>query len=803
MRNRLAVKSGRNHWAGEAFQKQTELVRLRITWQGMQLAFPSHCSVSLLESNVVCTANGTSVSYRLICRFSSSGISTMNREDVTALRAELDRVSAELQETTEEKFQAAQYGLAVLEENAELKQKYCDLESDCDALKQELTQMKEALAEAHSNQKRTAADGESREESLLKETASREAKLTGKIDELQNEVRQMKAFITNTSAENERLALVIQSLKKRRCSDTDNDPDRCSVAVWSLESCHTDRSPATNDAGNQGKHRESQVTDKDKVQLREEIKRCKIREMRHFQDFSELEEENITLLKQASVLKENQVDYESIKHELKRKDEEIDILNGQLDELVRLKDIAERQLEEALESLKSEREQKNELRRELSSYLSYDSIGNIQTNFEDQNEEEFDSGYNSGGLNKSSGEILMSTPRNSDIFHPGPKLASDLFTELSLTEIQKLKQQLLQVLRSYQPWDRKLPHAPHTGARTTRGLRKVDREKANMELNMQEVRRNLDEISKDLCNEQQRNADLVEKMKTLQKSANPRHQLDNGDISVCTCGQEGAEVLQLEKELKEVKERYELCEKRHQEEKQEWEVGKQVVVEELDTSAKSESDDRGLMSVLQEELRAARRLYYDFQSKLNLAQDELLSFIEELAHLYNHVCMRNNLTPNRVMLDYFRDGKGAKLHFRKRKSSDFFGKLLVNSDLDMTTSLHSGERSPLSSPDSSVGSDFGDSAREPLSITHLIAIVKDQIKHLQGALSVAWHHTSLETITSEMDKEKEVLVEEIMKLKALLSTKREQIATLRTVLKANKQVHFVLIRAPGFIVFIF
>ncbi|CAJ0945733.1 unnamed protein product [Ranitomeya imitator] len=37
----------------------------------------------------------------------------------------------------------------------------------------------------------------------------------------------------------------------RRCSDTDNDVDRCSVAVWSLESCHTDRSPATNDAVSQ------------------------------------------------------------------------------------------------------------------------------------------------------------------------------------------------------------------------------------------------------------------------------------------------------------------------------------------------------------------------------------------------------------------------------------------------------------------------------------------------------------------------------------------------------------------------
>ncbi|CAJ0965182.1 unnamed protein product [Ranitomeya imitator] len=40
---------------------------------------------------------------------------------------------------------------------------------------------------------------------------------------------------------------------KRRCSDTDNDPDRCSVAVWSLESCHTDalQRPTMPD-GNQG-----------------------------------------------------------------------------------------------------------------------------------------------------------------------------------------------------------------------------------------------------------------------------------------------------------------------------------------------------------------------------------------------------------------------------------------------------------------------------------------------------------------------------------------------------------------------
>lgn len=636
----------------------------------------------------------------------------MEGEDVAFLRAELDRVSAELQETTEEKLQAAQYGLAVLEQNAELKHSYSDLDAECEQLRMEIRQMKEALTEAQSSYKRTAADGENREENLLKESASREAKLNARIDDLQNELKQMKSSLANTSADNERLTLVIQNLKK-----------------------------------------ECQAIDKEKTQLRDEIKQCKFREMQHLQDFSELEEENISLLKQVSVLKENQVDYEGLKHELKRRDEEIDILNGQLDQLVRLRDIAERQLEEALETLKSEREQKNELRRELSGYLSYDSIGNLPINLEDPNEEDFDSGY------KSNGDVLMSTPRNSDIFHSGPKLASDLFTELNLTEIQKLKQQLLQ----------------------------LDREKSNVESNLQDLQKTLDDVRKDLCNEQQRNHELVEQIKAFQQENLYRQEKDNGNNHVkCSCGQEETELAQLEKELKEVQQKYELFEEKYQEEKKRWGMSKQASREELRSSFQCEADDRGLLSDLQEELRTARRHYFDFQSKLNLAQEELLAFIEELAHLYHHVCMRNNLTPNRVMLDYYRDGKGAKVLLRKRKSSDFFGKLMVSPDLEIME-LHSGERSPRSSPDSTLGSDCADSPRELLSITHLVAIVKDQIKHLQGALAVSWHQTSLDSIASDMEKDKEVLVEEIVKLKALLSTKREQIATLRTVLKANKQ----------------
>lgn len=43
--------------------------------------------------------------------------------------------------------------------------------------------------------------------------------------------------------------------------------------------------------------------------------------------------------------------------------------------------------------------------------------------------------------------------------------------------------------------------------------------------------------------------------------------------------------------------------------------------------------------------------------------------------------------------------------------------------------------------------------------------------------------------SDESERDTESLLEEVLKLKSLLSTKREQIATLRTVLKANKQVN--------------
>lgn len=58
-------------------------------------------------------------------------------------RAEIERLSRELSETTNEKIQAAEYGLAVLEEKQQLKQQYDELEIEYEAIRQELDQLKE------------------------------------------------------------------------------------------------------------------------------------------------------------------------------------------------------------------------------------------------------------------------------------------------------------------------------------------------------------------------------------------------------------------------------------------------------------------------------------------------------------------------------------------------------------------------------------------------------------------------------------------------------------------------------------
>uniref|UniRef100_A0A4X2M3P7 Protein bicaudal D homolog 2-like n=1 Tax=Vombatus ursinus TaxID=29139 RepID=A0A4X2M3P7_VOMUR len=671
-------------------------------------------------------------------------LSPMEQERILALlRAEVERLSSELQETTQEKVQAATYGLAVLEENADLKQKYGDLETELESHRLELHQLKEALAECHSNHKRATFDGENREECLLLETASKEAKLMERIEELQNDIKQMRFLVTNTSAENDRLSSIIQELRKEcKCIETE------------------------------------------KALLKDEVKQYKMKELRQLQDTAELKEENLSLQKQISCLKETQAEYEGLRREVQRRDEEIELRNSRLAEVTRQKEISDHHLEEALETLQSEREQKNELRRVLSGYINtYDSLGTLPTNFDDLNQCNDDGlgiGYNNQTF-RNRRENMMSMPQNSNSSRPQPGLVCDLLSELSLSEIQKLNQQLLQ----------------------------VDHEKSSLLSSIKELQTQLDSTKDALSKQQAQNNYLLEQIQALNKrygsnelgllfgkdgeksSGSELHSLEH-KCAASNCSQ----VAKLKTELQELHQKYQDFEAKYKQDNEAWQEESQNLTEKIRFWAKSGKQKQEIITNLENELQASRKRSSEFQSKLSLAQEELQVIAEDLANMYRRVCVCNNLLPDRSLLDGYKDGQGAPVHTCKRhandvvtnvrmcrsQSNDLFVKVLFSPE---TSTVKSGS-SNQSVSDSPCESDGEEYDKEPESLSNQISIIGSQVKQLQTALAISLRNKSLEAMSTEL-KDKNALVDEIMKLKSLLNTQREQIATLRTVLKANKQ----------------
>lgn len=71
------------------------------------------------------------------------------------------------------------------------------------------------------------------------------------------------------------------------------------------------------------------------------------------------------------------MEFESTKHETLRLQGDLEDLNMQLDELATLKAIVERKLEETLNSLAQEREQKHNLKKELDQRITQESMFNL------------------------------------------------------------------------------------------------------------------------------------------------------------------------------------------------------------------------------------------------------------------------------------------------------------------------------------------------------------------------------------------------------------------------------------------
>ncbi|KAJ4938559.1 hypothetical protein JOQ06_003172, partial [Pogonophryne albipinna] len=734
-------------------------------------------------------------------------------ESVDQYRAELERLTQELAEANREKIRAAECGLVVLEENQTLKQKYADLEIEQETLRKELEQLQEAFGQAYTNQRKVAEDGETNEETLLQESASKEAYYMGRLLVLQTNVTLSRSVASNAQAENERLNALVQELRES-----------------------------------------NEMLELQRSRMREEVKEYKFRETRLLQDYTELEEENITLQKLVSTLKQSQVEYEGLKHGIKVLEEETVLLNSQLEDALRLKDISQGQLEEALDALKSEREQKNNLRKELAHHLSLsDSVYGAGahlaltvTGVEGLKFPEETNITNGSAMPAANGNNEDSNRRNGHV-HAGTGLAKmngeyrpgwkgeglhpvpDLFSELNLSEIQKLKQQLLQVEREKSALLMNLQES-QTQLQHTQGALSEQNER---------VHRLMEHVSGMKClNGEKELDDAQESEKPDGGSSPPSNGPRNPDIhgfEILECKYKVAvtEVIDLKAELKALKEKYNQAVE-GQGEGHSDDRAQALSEQEVTHLERSYRESRERVSSLETELRTATSTASESQGMLNTAQDELVTFSEELAQLYHHVCLCNNETPNRVMLDYYRQSritrsgslKGSVDH-RALLSPRLARRLAAasaacssseppRSPLDSaskdahhnekttnqgeSTSCHSSPtRNPMGSPSISISpcpspvpsEAGGDLRKEPMNIYNLNPIIRDQIKHLQRAvdrsLQLSRQRAAARELAPMLDKDKELCMEEILKLKSLLSTKREQIATLRLVLKANKQ----------------
>jgi protein bicaudal D len=174
----------------------------------------------------------------------------------------------------------------------------------------------------------------------------------------------------------------------------------------------------------------------------------KFRESRTMTDYSELEEENLVLQKQLLVLKQAQVEYEAIKHENGRLKEDLEELNAELEESIKLKRIVEKNLEEALAALNQEREQKHLLKKELDKRITSESLYNLQTianlHFgKSVQDHQHSSGGDAPVLKHIEGDFTGDVGGKDEspasLIPTTQSVVGDLFSEVHLAEIRKLE----------------------------------------------------------------------------------------------------------------------------------------------------------------------------------------------------------------------------------------------------------------------------------------------------------------------------------------------------------------------------
>lgn len=564
----------------------------------------------------------------------------------------------------------------------------------------------------------------------MKESESREASYLHKITDLESDLRQARKAERETLIENERLS------------------NQMSNYVKDIE----------------------QLIHSKKV-LRDEIRELKYRESKHIQEFSELEEENINLQKQYSSLRSSLVEFESLKVENKSLTDEMDAIQLQLQVACDKRDQCQKQLNETLESFKEQRDRNTVLQKELQESHQRQS----PTLNSWQEESRF---IDLESPEKTKPQQVVEHPliqKIIDEYKPVPGLVEDLMKELQLSEVKEMAHKLDQlssekneltnalakrekdVLKLKEEFDamQTLTEAKML-CETLDDSDDASEEKESTSLKLNNQLKELEELKKVLKGYQtkdNKSQALIKELKT---------EIDNLRLKIVGMQTKADEASFLTKRVKDLE-------------------------EELLTLKSKGIESEELIKNLQEDIKSMSELAGNAQGSLNCTQDELKYVSEDLQRLYNHVCSANG--------DHPTNSFSRREKQDKSKMDENINTSPVKSS-DTPKSAAEVRQSPMGSENPNETVERGD----PYSCYRLISSVRDQVKFLRQAVEktveiskqrASEYRVLLSDDETSGGEEGEAQKQQIIKLQSLLTTKREQITTLRTVLKANKSTYEV------------
>nr|CDS23137.1 hypothetical protein EgrG_001090250 [Echinococcus granulosus] len=636
----------------------------------------------------------------------------MSSSPLNNCREEIQQLRNSLKEALREKYEAAQCGLKLLEEKESLQAKLDESEELLEQLRRELQLTQEKCDEQNELHRKMNRVGFQEEDDLLSRSANREEQLSGRIRDLEHDLKSTKAKYERQMAENDKLHQMMQEIQAKYDS-----------------------------------------VEKTRLELKQEIKAMKVVETRLLSELDELESENLELQKNVLALKTSQIEFESLKHELKRGQEENDQMHVLLEEVTRLKRITEKSLEEALESLQIEREQRHNLKKELDSRLAYESFYHLNSI---QN-----------GLAQSAQLQLFNTSESSEHSNSSVNIAhkgDDLFSELKLSESTQLKAEMTEL-------QHKLEEAQRSA------------ELASSEVNSKQERINQLQNELDLVMGVQRRAD-----NEFESNANS----DGTDAAAATGGEEDSASAGLKRTLRQTETRYSVA--LRQIASMQHELWRYQELEKVNADP-ALADEEGLKAEvlrLRKELECRAEEIKHLEERVDNGAEEaqqaglktavvsvcLRRGFADLLKLYMLVCSELKETPSKQV---------CELAARASVSLDANASTDDSTASDPTVDASAAGTAVSTSPTST----------EQVSPEMLAKQVEDHIaivSHLRRAVQMYAEKNArlAQNATNGSSKRTDEAVEElqaeILQLRSKLSIKREQVASLRSVLKKNKSV---------------